>query len=440
MASDPQVLIVGRLSGPKNEVILHILRQVAPHVLSQLPRTRFTVVGGPVAGEHLRMQEENPAIRFEGHQKDLKPYYQKATVVVGAGRVALEAMSLKKPVVAIGERQYIGPLLPEAVEQAKATNFGDCWDKEDFDWVQMARDLAGLLKDPKTRAKAARTGYELVKAEYDQKTLYPKLEALYQKVLLEKNLSLVHELPVLMYHRVVKEAPAYTKYNLHVTQADLERQLLFLKARGFETLTFEDLQTQRLPKKPIILTFDDGYEDNYHYLLPLLKKYKMKAVIYILADRKHRTNFWDIPQGEPEAKLLREKQIREMAASGFVEFGSHSFNHLKLTAASPKETDKEVAGSKKALEELLGKTVFSFAYPYGSVNEEIKKRTAAAGYNFGVAVGTGPTRFGEDRMEIRRVHMFPHTSPFEYWKKTSGYYLRYRALTRSFRKSPKADA
>ena len=434
MASKPHILIVGRLSGPKNEVILKILEQVAPYVTSRLPGAHFTVVGGPVDVEHRKLQQANPAIRFEGHQPDLKPYYQKATVVIGAGRVALEAMNLKKPVVAIGERQYIGPLLPQNVEQAKATNFGDCWDREEFDWVRMGRDLVEMSKNKNFLRKAVDTGYFLARTEYDQKTLYPRLGALYQRILLEKNCSSVHELPILMYHRVVKEEPSVTKFNLHVTQANLEEQLLFLKEHEFTTLTFEDLLTRRLPPKPILLTFDDGYEDNHKYLLPLLEKHKMKAVIYILADRKHRNNFWDIPKGEPEAALLKETQIREMAASGLVEFGSHSFSHVKLTTAPAKQADKEISGSKKALEDLLGKTVFSFAYPYGALNEEIKKRTAAAGYNFGVAVGSGPTRFAEDLMEIRRVHMFPHTTLFDYWKKTSGYYLRYRRLTGSFRK------
>jgi len=70
--------------------------------------------------------------------------------------------------------------------------------------------------------------------------------------------------------------------------------------------------------------------------------------------------------------------------------------------------------------------VVSFAYPYGFLNAEIKKITAAAGYTFAVAVNTGPTRFGEDLMEIRRIHLFPRTSFVENYKKSSGFYLRYR--------------
>ncbi len=428
--SNATVLIVGRLSGPKNDVILNILREVAPIVSARVPGVRFLVVGGPVEEEHRRLEEQDPNIKFEGHQKNLKPFYQKAAVVIGAGRVALEAMSLQRPVVAIGERMYVGPIGLAQLEKAKATNFGDCSEKETFDWPRMARDLIQLLKDPKRRNLFAKTGARLVQTEYDIDRIYPAMDHLYRTVMLEKNIARVHEIPVLMYHQVLKETPAFSKFNLHITSDDLEKQLQFLRDRGFETVTFEDLTLRRLPRKPIILTFDDGYENNYRYLLPLLRKYQMKAVVYILGDRKIATNFWDIPIGEAEHPLLKPAQILEMAHSGLVEFGSHSMRHARLTLMKKAEIQKEVAGSKKVLEDFLEKPVISFAYPYGFVNEEIKKMTEDAGYTFGIAVNGGPTRFGDDLLEIRRVHLFPKTSMLEYFKKTSGFYLRYRKLLR----------
>ena len=136
--SEPLVLIVGRLSGPKNQVILRLAREVAPKVLSAVPNARFEIVGGPVGEEHRALQAENPRLSFVGFQSSLEPFYDKATVVIGAGRVALEAMAALKPVVALGEQKYIGPLLPPVLEEAKATNFGDCFEGEDFDWERTA--------------------------------------------------------------------------------------------------------------------------------------------------------------------------------------------------------------------------------------------------------------------------------------------------------------
>lgn len=245
-------------------------------------------------------------------------------------------------------------------------------------------------------------------------------------VYLEKNLSNIHELPVLMYHRVVDVVPAFTKKNLHITQQNLENQLSFLKIRGFKSIGFEDLLHRPIPAKPVIMTFDDGFEDNYHFLFPLLKKYQMKAVIYLLGNRRHRKNFWFF--SEKNHNLLKPSQIMEMHKSGLVEFGAHSMNHAKLTELNSKETRKEVGGSKKALETFLGKPVVSFSYPNGLLNEEIKNITAQEGYTFGIAVNSGPSRFGDDLMEIRRIRIFPRTSNFMYYMKTSGFYLRYQQL------------
>lgn len=426
-SSKKTVLIVGRLSGPKDQVIRNILAQI-PYVLERFPGTRFQVVGGPVTEAHRELQRKNPAIVFEGYRPNLKPYYQKAALVIGAGRVALEAMKYRKPVIAIGERLYVGPLQLSNVEKAKATNFGDCSGTEKFDWPRLASDIVRLLRESRFSAQVAKTGRALLESDYDMKKVYPAMEGLYHSVLLEKNLSQVHEIPVLMYHQVTAKVPAFSKFNLHITREDLDKQLRFLKDRGFETITFMDLMTQRLPKKPILLTFDDGYEDNYRDLLPLLREHRMKAVVYILGDRKVTTNFWDTPKGEAEHSLLKPAQIREMDQSGLVEFGSHSMRHSRLTLLKPAEVEREVAGSKKALEDFLKKPVVSFAYPYGFLNQEIKESVRAAGYTFGIAVNGGPTRFGDDLFEVRRVHMFPKTSMFEYFKKTSGFYLRYRKL------------
>ena len=237
-----------------------------------------------------------------------------------------------------------------------------------------------------------------------------------------------HELPILMYHRLVIQAPDYTKFDLCVTAQDFEEQLLWLKAWGFTSVTFEDLAEKPAPAKPIVIIFDDGYEDNYLNLFPLLKKHQVKAVISILGDRTLRQNEWDIPKGDPAVPLLNDAQVLEMAESALVEFGAHSMTHQRLTEASSDEIRRQVEDSKKSLESLLEKPVLSFTYPYGSVNEAVKQAVREAGFSFGLAVGTGPTRFSADLFEIRRIPMVPKTSRWQYFKKTSGFYLRYRKI------------
>ncbi len=246
--------------------------------------------------------------------------------------------------------------------------------------------------------------------------------------ILKDNLSRVRELPVLMYHRVAAEEPPPTGFNLHVSQSAMDRQLCYLRSHGFVSIGFMDLLGRPLPRKPVILTFDDGYEDLYHYLFPLLGKYRMKAVLYLLGNRRPRNNFWDLKDGYPEASLLKPSQIKEMLRSGLVEFGAHSMSHSDLTALSPGEIRKEIGGSKKALESFLKIPVVSFAYPYGAVNSGIKAAAAREGFSFGVAVDSGPVLFAKDLLEIRRIMVFSWTSLLEYRVKTSGFCLRLNAL------------
>lgn len=426
--SKPVVLVVGRLSGPKNRVIVNTLKFAAPEVVKVFPQAQFQVIGSPVQAEHRHLEKQHGFIRFYGHQPDLRSFYEDATIVVGAGRVALEAMALKKAVVAIGERLYVGPILAEVIEQAKATNFGDCFEKEVFDWPRMSQDIVRLLHNDRLREQVALTGYELAQSEYDLQKIYLQIEAVYQQAVLKNNLARKYEIPVLQYHRVVAEIPGKSRFNIYVTRADFEKQLAVLKRHSFTPITFSDFLSRRLPQKPIILTFDDGYADHYHIAFPLLKKYGLKAVIYILGNRNITSNCWDVPLGEPEVPLLKPEQIREMAESGLVDFGGHSMDHRNLIALSTTEMEREIVDSKKSIEEMIGQPVASFAYPYGSYNGKVKECTAAAGYIFGVASDRGPARFGADLFAIRRIPIFPHTSYWQFRKKTSGYYLRYRTL------------
>ncbi len=244
--------------------------------------------------------------------------------------------------------------------------------------------------------------------------------------LLQSNFSKLDGVSVFMFHRVVECIPQGPLYDIHYTRENLEKLLKFLRKKGFETVTFEDLLNRDVPRKPVILTFDDGYEDNYIYLFPLLKKYEMKAVIYLLGDRTILSNAWDVPQGAAEAPLMKKEQILEMAESGLVEFGGHSMTHAKLTDLTPGEIELQVYECKSSLERLLGKPVLSFAYPYGFFNRAVKKIVERAGYLFGVVVEWGPNHFCDDLMEIRRVCLSPDAGKFEFYWKTSFLYPAFR--------------
>jgi len=236
------------------------------------------------------------------------------------------------------------------------------------------------------------------------------------------------DLPVLCYHRVVPKTQAQASSTIHVTCAALDRQLRQLRRRGMTPVTFADLVgAGALPKRPVMLTFDDGYRDNHEHLLPLLEKHDARAVVFALGDRKLTSNHWDRATDMPQATLMNDAELKACVASGRIEIGSHGLTHRRLRDLDDAALDEELRASKTNLEALSGQTVLTFAYPWGEWRERERAAVARAGYRFAVATDHGRS-FSEDRLAISRRIMFPHTTSFGFYKKTSRWYPAYRRL------------
>ncbi|WP_410209042.1 polysaccharide deacetylase family protein [Fusobacterium sp.] len=237
------------------------------------------------------------------------------------------------------------------------------------------------------------------------------------------------EIPILMYHQFVLKPEEGGKIKLFVTKRQFEIHLKILKLLNYNTITFEELKQiglhNRFNKKYIILTVDDGYKDNYTILFPLLKKYKMKAVIFWVSGIK--TNKWTIKSdGEKEIHLLDDSQILEMQNSGLIEFGGHTLTHPSLKKLDDIDATREIIEDKKNIERTLGKTLTAFAYPYGHRKESTKKIVEKAGYFFAVSTDTGSGIITEDYYDIRRTAI-DKTSLFDFIRKISPGYLQYKA-------------
>ena len=158
----------------------------------------------------------------------------------------------------------------------------------------------------------------------------------------------------LMYHATDVVPWTGMRAGLNVNPTLLEYQLRYLKERGYTFVTATELLSFKPTSRHACLTFDDGYEDNYIHLFPLLKKYQAKATIFAA---QH-----SVYEGKP---MLTDAQIREMSDSGLVEFGGHTLNHVALPTLSEEEAEREIREGKEWLERVTGKPCISFAYPFG---------------------------------------------------------------------------
>ncbi len=201
---------------------------------------------------------------------------------------------------------------------------------------------------------------------------------------------------ILMYH-MIRDPIKGAKFNsLRVSPNMFEKQLCYLSENDWHFFTMSELVTlkDQLPEKSIALTFDDGYQDNFINALPLLKKYKAKATIYLVVDRHNRE--WSSKRkkknssGElmAEPKLLDE-QVKELLESGLIEIGSHTVTHDNLPMVSKEQKHEEIVGSKKQIEELFDIKCQSFCYPFGMYDETDLKLVGQADYSNATTVEKG---------------------------------------------------
>ena len=194
-------------------------------------------------------------------------------------------------------------------------------------------------------------------------------------------------LPILMYHAVGDEPWGIA--SLFVRPDDLEEQLIYLKENGYTTITFEDVGRLDEIEKPVMLTFDDGYDDNYTQLLPLLKKHNAKATVFVITGEI----------GKPY--YLTEEQIQEMSASGHISIQSHTVTHPFLSDLNEEQLEDELLGSKKTLARLTGKEPFVICYPTGK-SSALSREVCARYYKFGLLMNGGVFTTNGDNFNITR--------------------------------------
>jgi peptidoglycan/xylan/chitin deacetylase (PgdA/CDA1 family) len=258
---------------------------------------------------------------------------------------------------------------------------------------------------------------------------------------------------ILAYHRINRAA--YDPWRLSVTPEHFEQHLAELSRRKVVPLT-------SLPRTPggIAITFDDGYADNLETALPLLKKYRLPATVFVATDAVRGREFWwdrvehallasrqvsrrwlgdapllrrgrtialgvrlralgpheldkylsELPHVRPASepacerhRLMGEDGLRELAASPLIEIGAHTRSHPRLPRLTEQEQLDEVGGSRDLLERLTSRRVRAFAYPFGAHDETSVRVVARAGFELACIVGGGLVRSNTDLYRLPRL-------------------------------------
>jgi peptidoglycan/xylan/chitin deacetylase (PgdA/CDA1 family) len=207
--------------------------------------------------------------------------------------------------------------------------------------------------------------------------------------------------PILMYHEVGPHRGGSKLNHWRVLPDDFARQLDLLARRGYRGIALRDLlDAAEAPGRRAVLTFDDGYAGVLARALPLLRARGFSATVFVVSGRLGGVNDWD---GEtPGDALLSADGVRALHASG-VEIGSHGATHRALPGLSDADLASEVAGSRAALEAVVGAPVVSFCYPYGAFNDRVALAVRAAGYRAATVIRGGIASDLSDPFRLKRV-------------------------------------
>ena len=174
--------------------------------------------------------------------------------------------------------------------------------------------------------------------------------------------------PVLMYHTSSEAEPAENA-GLYVRPSDFREQMAWLRDNGYTFCVFDDFPALASVSKPVLVTFDDGYPENYTELFPIIQELGIKVTIFVFNET-----------------LLPPGMMRVMAASGLVFFESHGATHTGLPSLGKGDLKEELARSAAWIQEVTGRPPVALAYPYG-LHSAAVRRAARLHFDYGVAIG-----------------------------------------------------
>ncbi len=226
---------------------------------------------------------------------------------------------------------------------------------------------------------------------------------------------------VLAYHAIrdLKDAPVIGPYAVPIDS--FRRHLDLLRKAGFRFISPDEFLRfltvgGGLPRRPVLLTFDDGYEELMTDVMPLLEERRIPAVTFAVSQRVGGTNDWDERIGAPRLRLLDVASLRTLAQSG-MEVGAHSRTHRALNRLSDQSLLEETAGSVDDLESAGLERPRLFAYPEGEYDERVARAVEAAGLHAAFTVIPGRVEAGDDPYQVPRIEILTTDTGWKFlWK------------------------
>lgn len=198
--------------------------------------------------------------------------------------------------------------------------------------------------------------------------------------------------PILNYHRVSDNDDNPQT----VTVADFDSQMKFLVDNGYSVISPDDLldaweNDKNLPGNPVIITFDDGHEDIYKNVFPILQKYNIRATVFIVTNHMGMKDYltWD--------------QARALQNGGFIDIESHTMSYKDLTTLKGEKLWNEIYGSKQAIEWALKKPAKFIAYPYGKYTVEAEETSKEVYFRAGFIEDYGLAKSEPNRFILTRI-------------------------------------
>ena len=200
--------------------------------------------------------------------------------------------------------------------------------------------------------------------------------------------------PILYYHSVMLEIGNDSR----MPPDQFEAQMAYLQDKGYQSVSLDQLYQAQyrggtLPSKPFVITFDDGYADNYTTAYPILKNHGFAAAIFMVSSYINGEGFMSWPQ------------LKELVANGW-EIEGHTVNHPYLSKQDATTVLSELRSSKELLEKELERPVDFFAYPFGDLNTAVVEAVKNAGYLMAVTTERGWANHNTDSWHVHRVYCY----------------------------------